>query len=73
MIYNTSLTLSESVKGFCRFWGVLKQFLRELEDEPEDLIGTGEDNIDEDEFNLFFNWVRGRNQYRLVEWVVSES
>jgi plasmid rolling circle replication initiator protein Rep len=47
--------------------GVLKQFLRELEDEPENLVGTGEDNIDEDEFNLFFNWVRGRDRYRLVE------
>jgi hypothetical protein len=47
--------------------GVLKQFLRELEDEPEDLVGTGEDAIDEDEFNLFFNWVRGNNRYRLVE------
>jgi hypothetical protein len=47
--------------------GVLDRFLRELEDEPEDLVGTGEDNIDEDEFNLFFNWVRGNNRYRLVE------
>jgi hypothetical protein len=47
--------------------GVLKQFLRELEDEPEDLVGTGEDLVDEDEFNLFFNWVRGNNRYRLVE------
>lgn len=47
--------------------GVLKQFLRDLEDEPEDLIGTGEDLVDEDELNLFFNWVRGNNRYRLVE------
>jgi hypothetical protein len=47
--------------------GVLKQFLRDLEDEPEELIGTGEDLVDEDELNLFFNWVRGNNRYRLVE------
>jgi hypothetical protein len=47
--------------------GVLKQFLRDLEDEPEDLIGTGEDSINKDELNLFFNWVRDNNRYRLVE------
>jgi hypothetical protein len=47
--------------------GVLNQFLRDLEDEREDLIGTGEESIDEDELNLFFNWIRGNNRYRLVE------
>jgi plasmid rolling circle replication initiator protein Rep len=46
--------------------GILKQYLKELEDEPEDLIGEdGED--DETLAHLFFGWMQHYQQYRQVE------
>lgn len=48
--------------------GVLKDYLKELESEPEDLIGKdneGEELIDEG--HLYFGWKRTEKKYRLVE------
>lgn len=47
--------------------GVLKEYLRELEDEPEDLVG--EDNLAEvDEGHLYFGWKREKKKYKLVDY-----
>jgi plasmid rolling circle replication initiator protein Rep len=46
--------------------GVLKDHLRELEEEPDDLIG--EDGLAEDEFGrLHFGWKRSEKKYRMVD------
>ena len=46
--------------------GVLKEYLRELEEEPDDLIG--EDNQSEvDEGHLYFGWKREKKKYKLVD------
>jgi plasmid rolling circle replication initiator protein Rep len=46
--------------------GVLKDHLRELEEEPDDLIG--EDGLAEDEFGrLHFAWKRSEKKYRMVD------
>ena len=47
--------------------GVLKEYLKELEQEPEDLIGKDEeDQILEDELSLMFGWKRKDKKYRMV-------
>jgi len=46
--------------------GVLKQYLRELEQEPEDLIGQ-EESGEPDEGHLYFGWKHRDKKYRLVE------
>lgn len=47
--------------------GVLKDYLRALEDEPEDLIGQGnEDEVDEG--HLYFGWKKREKKYRLVDY-----
>lgn len=49
--------------------GVLKQYLKELEQEPEDLIGDdGEGEGDLDEGHLYFGWKRDVKQYKLVDY-----
>jgi plasmid rolling circle replication initiator protein Rep len=46
--------------------GVLKEYLRELEEEPENLIG--EDGLAEDEFGrLHFGWKRSEKKYRMMD------
>lgn len=46
--------------------GVLKEYLKELEQEPEDLIG--QDNEGEaDEGHLFFGWKPKQKKYRMVD------
>jgi len=46
--------------------GLLKDYFRELEREPEDLIGDdGEHEVDEG--HLYFGWKRREKKYRLVE------
>lgn len=46
--------------------GVLKQYLQELEQEPEDLIGESDDPEEADEdFSLYFGWRRREQKYRL--------
>lgn len=44
--------------------GVLKQYLRELESEPEDLIGE-DGEADDDWAKLLFAWWKNQRQYRL--------
>lgn len=45
--------------------GVLKEYLKELEQEPDDLVG--EDGLIEDEFGrLYFGWRSGEKKYRMV-------
>ena len=48
--------------------GVLKQYLKELEEEPEDLIGKDEDELlhQDDEVSLYFDWKRQEKKYRMV-------
>jgi hypothetical protein len=46
--------------------GVLKDYLKALEQEPEDLIGEGEDD-QPDEGHLVFSWKQREKKYRLVE------
>jgi hypothetical protein len=46
--------------------GILKQYLRELEEEPENLIGEGEEEIAEDFGRLFFGWKRRERKYKLI-------
>ena len=46
--------------------GVLREYLRELEEEPEDLIGEDNQN-DVDEGHLYFDWKRREKKYKLKE------
>ena len=46
--------------------GVLKEYLKELEAEPEDLIGEGDEAESEDLGTLYFGWKRREKKYRLV-------
>ncbi len=47
--------------------GVLKECLKELEDDPEDLIGSdGEDRL-LSEASLYFGWKRSEKRYRMVD------
>jgi plasmid rolling circle replication initiator protein Rep len=45
--------------------GVLKEFLRELEEEPDDLIGTDEAEVGEDYGRLLFGWRMKEKRYTL--------
>lgn len=47
--------------------GVLKEYLRELEQEPEDLIGSDDVAEPIDEGSLYFGWRRQEKKYRLRE------
>ena len=48
--------------------GVLKEYLRELEEDPEDLIGEGDQDQQADESaQLFFGWKRKEKKYRMVD------
>lgn len=46
--------------------GVLKEYLRELEQEPDDLIGLEQDGED-DEGHLYFGWRRNVKKYKLLQ------
>lgn len=47
--------------------GILKEYLQELEAEPEDLIGESELPDGEDEARLYFGWKRREQEYRMVD------
>lgn len=47
--------------------GVLKDYLKALEQEPEDLIGEGEEEDQLDEGHLLFGWRQKEKKYRLVD------
>jgi plasmid rolling circle replication initiator protein Rep len=46
--------------------GVLKEYLKELEQEPEDLIGDSELPEAQDSNSLYFGWKRQEKRYRMV-------
>ena len=46
--------------------GVLKEFLKELEKEPDDLTGADENEVGEDYGRLLFGWRRGEKKYKMV-------
>ena len=48
--------------------GVLKKYLKELEEEPEDLIGKDETKVEDevDEGHFCFEWERQEKKYRLI-------
>ena len=46
--------------------GVLKEYLRALENEPEDLVGKGEETDEVDEGHLYFGWKRKVRKYKLT-------
>lgn len=46
--------------------GILREYLRELEQEPEDLIGKDGEN-DLDEGHLYFTWRKKQKKYKLVD------
>lgn len=46
--------------------GVLKDYLKELEEEPADLIG-GSESGEVDEASLYFGWKRKEKKYRMVD------
>lgn len=47
--------------------GILKEYLRELEDEPEDLIGSNGDELSEDYGRLLFGWRRSEKKYKMLD------
>ena len=47
--------------------GILKEFLKALEQEPEDLIGEGDDSSEDDLMSLYFGWRRSEKKYRMVD------
>ena len=47
--------------------GVLKDYLKALEEEPEDLIGESDDDESRDEGTLYFGWKRQVKKYRIVD------
>ena len=46
--------------------GVLRDYFKELEREPDDLIGTDEDETAIDEGHLYFGWKRSEKKYKMV-------
>jgi plasmid rolling circle replication initiator protein Rep len=46
--------------------GVLKEHLRELEDEPSDLIGSDGNEVGEDYGRLLFGWRRNEKRYKMI-------
>ena len=48
--------------------GVLKDYLKALEQEPEDLIGEGEEEDQLDEGHLYFGWRHKEKKYKLVDY-----
>ena len=47
--------------------GVFREYFRELEKEPEDLIGEDETDCSEDFGDLSFHWKRREKRYRLID------
>ena len=47
--------------------GILKEYLRDMPEEPEDLIGSDGDGMDEDFGRLLFGWRRQEKKYKLID------
>ena len=45
--------------------GVLRDYFKQLEEEPEDLIGEGDED-EPDEGHLYFGWRKPEKKYRMV-------
>ena len=45
--------------------GVLRKYLHELESEPEDLVGDGDEDGDQDVASLYFSWRKQQKKYRM--------
>ena len=48
--------------------GVLKEYLKELENEPVDLIGEGELSVEQKEDYLLFGWQKYEKRYKKVDY-----
>ena len=48
--------------------GVLKEHLKELEDEPQDLVGESDTPEAQDDSSLYFGWKRKEKRYRMVSY-----
>jgi plasmid rolling circle replication initiator protein Rep len=48
--------------------GVLKEYLKELEEEPEDLIGEGDELEPSEDQSLYFGWQRQDKKYKLTNF-----
>ena len=46
--------------------GILKEYLKELEEEPEDLIGESDTPEAQEGSSLYFGWKRRDQKYRMV-------
>jgi hypothetical protein len=46
--------------------GVLRHYLKALEQEPQDLIGKDETETGVDEGHLYFEWERKKKRYKLI-------
>ena len=47
--------------------GILKEYLRDMPEEPEDLIGSDGDGMDKDFGRLLFGWRRQEKNYKLID------
>jgi plasmid rolling circle replication initiator protein Rep len=47
--------------------GLLKNYLKELEQEPEDLIGKSDDETMESDAHIMFAWKRRDKQYKVID------
>ena len=48
--------------------GIFRDYFRELEQEPEDLIGNVDDlEVTEEDLHMIFNWWRSEKKYRLLD------
>lgn len=47
--------------------GVLKEYLKALEEEPKDLIGNESDEVSVDEGHIYFGWKKIEKKYRMVD------
>ena len=46
--------------------GVLRSYMKDLEQDPDDLIGKSESTTEVDEGHLYFGWKRKDKQYKLL-------
>ena len=47
--------------------GLFREYFRELEKEPEDLIGSDNEKADDDAAHLLFEWKRRERKYRMTD------
>ncbi|NET60320.1 MAG: protein rep [Symploca sp. SIO2E6] len=47
--------------------GLFREYFRELEKEPDDLIGSDDEEVGDDVAHLFFEWKRQEKKYRMTD------